>query len=70
MVPIMAAVLFALSVVQTKAGKYRLIILVNSLLWIAYDIIISAPVPMLVTHAIAVVSVIVGIIRLDLGKKY
>ena len=46
-VPIMAAVLFALSVVQTKAGKYRLIILVNSLLWIAYDIIISAPVPML-----------------------
>ena len=65
LIPTAAAVLFALSVVQSKSWKYRIIILANSLLWIAYDVIISAPVPMLVTHAIAVVSVVVGIIRLD-----
>ena len=66
--PAAAAVLFALSVVQTKSCRYRMIILVNSILWIAYDIIISAPVPMLVTHSIAVVSVIVGIIRIDIKE--
>lgn len=67
-IPAAAAALFAVSVVQTKSWKYRIIILVNSLLWIAYDIIISAPVPMMVTHSIAVVSVIVGMIRLDAGR--
>ena len=66
LIPAMAAVLFALSVVQSKSWKYRIIILVNSLLWIAYDIIISAPVPMLITHGIAVVSVIVGMLRMDI----
>lgn len=67
-IPTIAAVLFALSVVQSKAWKYRIIIFANSILWISYDIIISAPIPMLVTHCIAVISVVVGIIRLDICK--
>jgi hypothetical protein len=69
-IPAMAAVLFALSVVQSKSWKYRIIILANSLLWIVYDIIISAPIPMVVTHGIAVVSVIVGMIRMDIKEWF
>ena len=68
LLPAGAAVLFAWSVVQSNSKRYRLIILVNSLLWIAYDLIISAPIPMLITHSIAVGSVLVGILRLDVSK--
>lgn len=68
--PAAAAVLFALSVVQSKSWKYRIIMLVNSLLWIPYDIIVAAPIPMLVTHGIAVASVVVGMIRLDIKKWF
>ncbi len=67
-IPTTAAVLFAVSVVQSKSWKYRIIILANSILWIAYDLIISAPIPMLITHYIAVISVVVGIVRLDAGE--
>lgn len=66
--PMGAAVLFAVSIVQTESWKYRVIILANSILWIAYDIVIAAPIPMLVTHAITVAAVSVGIIRLDVRK--
>ena len=62
--------LIGLSVVQSKSWKYRIIILANSLLWIVYDIIISAPIPMVVTHGIAVVSVIVGMIRMDIKEWF
>lgn len=67
-IPASAAVLFALGVVQSKAWKYRIIFFANCLLWIIYDIIIAAPVPMLITHTMGVVSVVIGIIRLDLKE--
>ena len=70
LIPTAAAVLFALSVVQSKSWKYRIIILVNSILWISYDIIISAPIPMVITHGIAVVSVIIGMIRMDIKEWF
>jgi len=67
--PTAAAVLFALSVIQSKSWKYRIIILINSLFWIIYDVMISAPIPMMVTHSIAVISVMIGMIRLDIKNK-
>ena len=67
-IPAIAAVLFAVSVVQSKSWKYRIIMFANSILWLLYDIIILAPIPMLITHCTGVISVIVGIIRLDLWK--
>lgn len=65
-IPIGAAVLFAVSVVQKTAWKYRVLMFVNCALWIGYDILIAAPIPILITHGIGVVSVVVGMIRLDL----
>lgn len=66
--PIFAAVLFAISVVQSESWKYRLIILVNSLMWLAYNILISSPVPLVAAYVIAVTSIVVGIVRLDIKK--
>lgn len=66
--PIGAALSFAFSIVQAESWRYRLIVLANPLFWIAYDIVIAAPIPMLVTHVIAATAVIVGIIRLDIKK--
>lgn len=59
-----AAILFGISVIQTQSSKYRIIILINSILWIVYDIN-TAAYTMIITHGIAVVSVIIGMIRLD-----
>lgn len=65
----LAALLFAISVTQTESSKYRIIILINSILWIIYDINTKA-FTMITTHAIAVVSVIIGMIRLDLKTHH
>lgn len=63
-----AAILFGISVAQTQSAKYRVFILVNSILWIIYDIN-TAAYTMIITHGIAVVSVIVGMMRLDTPKR-
>lgn len=68
--PIFAAILFAISVVQTKSGKYRLIILANSLIWLMYNVLIGSPVPPIATYVIAVASVMLGIIRIDIKKNH
>lgn len=64
------AVLFASSVVQSQSWKYRIIMFANAILWIPYDIIVAAPIPMLVTHGIGVASVVAGIVRLDIKKWF
>lgn len=65
-----AAVSFAFSIVQTESWRYRLIVFANPIFWIAYDIVIAAPIPMMVTHGIAAAAVFVGIIRLDIKKLF
>lgn len=66
--PAMAAVCFALSIVQQKPGRSRLWCLPNSLLWIIYDIILLAY-GNLIMHIIVCAGTLLGIIRLDLKKK-
>ena len=62
------ALLYLLSIVQKEAKIYRRYIGVNSLLWLIYDITILAFGNML-THGFELVSVIVGMIRLDFKKQ-
>ncbi len=63
-----AALAFALAVVQQESSKYRLIIMVNSLSWIIYDLV-TRSYTMALTHSLIALSVVIAIFRLDLKKK-
>lgn len=63
-----AAIAFALAVVQVETSKYRLIIMINSLSWIAYDLV-TRSYTMAITHALIFLSVVIAIMRLDMKKK-
>lgn len=66
--PAIAAVCFAMSIVQQKPAASRLWYLPNPILWIVYDIILLAY-GNLIMHIIVFIGTLLGIIRLDLKKK-
>lgn len=63
-----AAICFALAVVQLESSKYRLIICINSLSWIVYDIM-TRSYTMGLTHGLIFLSTVIAIIRLDRKQK-
>lgn len=63
-----AAVCFALSVVQTKPSCSRLWFVFNPLLWLIYDVFTRAYGNM-VLHVIIFISTLAAIIRYDVRKK-
>lgn len=64
----LAAITCALAIMQEKASAYRIFILVNGLLWTAYDVSVGAY-TMIISHVITSLSSLVGIIRLDIKWK-
>lgn len=63
-----AAVTFAVAVAQKKTSNYRMIMLVNSCLWIVFDFCAGAYTA-IITHGIILASIIVGMIGLDAKKE-
>ena len=63
-----AAMAFAVAVVQVETSRYRLIIVVNSLAWIIYDLL-TRSYTMAISHSLIFISAIIGIYRLDIKKK-
>lgn len=61
-----AAVTFALAVAQSKAVDYRVLMSINSLLWIIYDLVIGA-FTMIITHGLLLGSLIIAMIRYHAG---
>lgn len=59
-----AAIAFACAVVQIETSRYRLIIIVNSLSWVVYDLL-TRSYTMAITHSLIFCSVVIAIIRLD-----
>ena len=68
LVPMLAAVLCAVGLAQKKPTNYRIILLLNGVIWLIYDVFMGAY-TMLASHIITVGSALLGIIRLDLRKK-
>ena len=69
-VPMIAALLCALALIQKKPFLYRTILLLNGIVWVIYDVFLpEVAYSMLVTHVIVALSALVGIIRLDILKK-
>lgn len=62
------AMLYVLAIIQTKSSKYRVFMVLNSLLWMIYDITTLAYVNM-ITHGMMLVSLGIAIVRLDLKKN-
>lgn len=60
----LAAIAYALSVVQTQSSKYRIYMLINSALWVAYDIFTGAYTT-IITHGFLIVSILAAMIRMD-----
>ena len=67
-VPMAAALMCALALIQKKPTYYRIIILLNGALWIIYDIFLKNY-TMLISHIITVASAVIGIIRMDILRK-
>ena len=68
LVPMVAAVLCALGLAQKKPTNYRVIMLLNGIIWLIYDISVGAY-TMLASHMITAGSALLGILRLDLRKS-
>ena len=66
--PAIAAMLCAVSLVQKKTSYYRIFIFFNGLVWMAYDLMISAY-SMLASHIFTSASALLGIILWDILKK-
>lgn len=66
--PMIAALLCALALIQKKPVHYRVVILLNCLVWMVYDLHIQN-FAMLITHLITAASGLIGIIRNDIVKK-
>lgn len=63
-----AAVTFAVAVMQKKPSMYRIIMLVNSCLWIVFDFCAGAYTA-IITHGVILVSIIVGMLKNDFKKQ-
>lgn len=59
-----AALLYAMSVTRSESGSYRIFMLLNSIVWIVYDIYTHAYTTIL-THGFLVLSILIAMIRLD-----
>ena len=68
LVPMVAAILCAVSLFQKKSTNYRIIMLLNGTTWSIYDVVIGAY-TMLASHILTVVFALWGIIRLDIIHK-
>ena len=66
--PVVATVLFSLSVVQTKSSNYRIIRIINAVVWIVYCLC-SRAYSLILAHALGIVSGITAILRLDVKKE-
>lgn len=66
--PIFASMLFVLALSAKKPMYYRIYMVINASSWIVYNFLITAYTSIL-TQAILLVSLIIGIIRLDILKK-
>ena len=60
-----AALSCALGIAQNKPSNYRICMLLNGLIWMAYDITLGAY-TMIISHAVTFLSAGIGIVRLDL----
>ncbi|MBO5883914.1 MAG: YgjV family protein [Clostridia bacterium] len=68
LLPALAAVCFAVSIVQKNASAFRIWGILNSIFWMIYDLYTHSYV-MFCVHAGVAISTLIGIIRIDIKGK-
>ena len=69
LLPLGAAICFALGIAQKKPSAYRIFGAINPLFWLAYDVYTMALVN-IIMHSCIFISAVVGIVRLDIvGRR-
>ncbi len=66
--PVLSSIVFIFTIIQKKEKNIRFLTLIYMLLFVAYDYIVCAYMPLLAA-TIYVVSIIISIIRYDIMKK-
>lgn len=64
-----AALTCAFGMAQKNPSKYRLLMLLNGIIWLIYDIALPATITMALSHIITSASAVIGIVRLDILAK-
>ena len=67
-VPGVAALLCAFALIQKNTLHYRLLLLLNGMTWIVYDLVLEAY-GMLASHIFVVASAVLGLVRFHILKK-
>lgn len=62
------AISYALGVAQLEPKRYRLIMVFNATFWIIYDLFTKSY-TMAITHTFILLSIVIGIVRLDLKRQ-
>lgn len=63
-----AAITFAVAVMQKKPANYRIIMLINSCLWLVFDFCAESY-GAIITHTVILISIIAGMIKNDIKKN-
>lgn len=64
---LVAALIYAMSVIQPRSSVCRIYLLINSLLWIIYDLSIGAYTT-IITYVILITSIVIAMIRIDVKE--
>ena len=67
-ISMLAGLTCAFGVAQEKSSNYRIFMVLNGVLWSAYDVSVGAY-TMIISHGVTALSAIIGIIRLDLKNR-
>jgi len=62
-----ASLIYAMSVIQPRSAVCRIYLLINSLLWVIYDLNIGAYTT-IITYVILITSIVVAMIRIDMKE--
>ena len=69
LITMIASMTFIMCIIQKTGAKYRAWVLINTLLWMLYDILMHTYGPLLI-HGIQLVTVLSGVMIHDLKKKH
>ena len=70
LLPGAAAIIYALAVIQKKSSNFRILMILNSVAWIIYELTLDPQnFALAATFLLQLISTLIGIVRLDIMKK-
>ena len=67
-IPVICAILFVITIIQCKEKYFRIFLLVSTLLWVYYDVVVGAYTAVIYDIFLSI-STIIAMVRYDIKKK-